>query len=189
MAPTSEPAPGSDEQNDASSGSSGVPNIWGSPSPSRLGGEHLHGVEADLGRLLDDRPRCFLALIPLRRCRAHHRRRELMDPVPDLDHVLGQFKRKRHSNSSFRGRRSAGEQLYADTYQPVSTSGCGVPHSTALPEWRCGTGQHQAAPAPKVEAWIAWIASSKSRRVSRRSPPRYAAAWSPSSRWPTSSCS
>src|SRR5258705_3348586 len=37
MAPTSEPAPGSDEQNDASSGSSGVPNICGSHSPSCSG--------------------------------------------------------------------------------------------------------------------------------------------------------
>src|SRR5882757_1184765 len=37
MAPTSEPAPGSDEQNDARSGSSGVPNICGSHSPSCSG--------------------------------------------------------------------------------------------------------------------------------------------------------
>src|SRR5690242_18636158 len=37
MAPTSDPAAGSEEQNDASSGSSGVPNICGSHSPSCSG--------------------------------------------------------------------------------------------------------------------------------------------------------
>src|SRR5215217_2768482 len=37
MAPTSEPAPGSDEQNDPSSGSSGVPNICGNHSPNCSG--------------------------------------------------------------------------------------------------------------------------------------------------------
>ena len=37
MAATSEPAPGSDEQNEASCGSSIVPNIWGSHSPNCSG--------------------------------------------------------------------------------------------------------------------------------------------------------
>ena len=72
--------------------------------PGRFGGlrgEQLHGVKADLGRLLDERPRRFLALIPLRGRGPHDVGGELVHPVPDLDHVLRQFKRKRHCHSSF----------------------------------------------------------------------------------------
>ena len=67
-----------------------------------LRGEQLHGVQAHLGRLLDDRPRRLLALVPLRRCRPHHLLSELVDPVPHLDDVLGRLERKRHGAGPFR---------------------------------------------------------------------------------------
>jgi hypothetical protein len=47
-------------------------------------GEEVEGVEADLGRLLDERPGKLLALVPLLRRRPHDRLREVVDPLLDL---------------------------------------------------------------------------------------------------------
>ena len=55
-------------------------------------GEQLHRVQADLGRLLDDRPRRLFAFVPFRRRRPDHVGGELVHPVPDVDEVRGQLK-------------------------------------------------------------------------------------------------
>ena len=52
--------------------------------------QEVEGVEADLGRLPDDRPGCFLALVPLLRSRAYNFGSEVMDPVAELDLILGE---------------------------------------------------------------------------------------------------
>ena len=52
------------------------------------------GVQADLGRLLDDRPRRLLALVPLRGRRPDDVRSEVVHPVPDLDDVVGAARAK-----------------------------------------------------------------------------------------------
>ena len=63
----------------------------GKPSPvssSGLGGDEVHRVEPDLGRLLDDRPRELLLLVPLGRRRPDHVRGERVHPAPQVEVVL-----------------------------------------------------------------------------------------------------
>ena len=48
----------------------------------------LEAVEADLGRLLDDRPRGLLALVPLGGGRAHRPLGEAVHPVADVLLIL-----------------------------------------------------------------------------------------------------
>ena len=97
--------------------------------PARLGGlrrEQFHRVQADLGGLLDDRPRRLLALVPFRRRGSDDLLSEVVNPVTDLDDVLGQLERKRHATGPFGGivpriggrtgwrpRHPIGERLYA----------------------------------------------------------------------------
>ena len=74
--------------------------------PARVGpelGQRLEAVEADLGRLLDDRPGRLLALVPLRGRRAHHALGEAVDPVADVALVVRELERE--------GRRVALAQL------------------------------------------------------------------------------
>ncbi len=56
--------------------------------------QRLEAVEADLRRLLDDRPRRLLALVPLGGGRAHDALGEAVDPVADVALVVGQLHRE-----------------------------------------------------------------------------------------------
>ena len=58
-------------------------------------GEPLVAVEPDLRRLLDDRPRRLLALVPLVRRRPHDIRGEPVHPVADVLLVLAELQRER----------------------------------------------------------------------------------------------
>ena len=51
-------------------------------------GDEVEAVEADLGGLLDDRPRELLALVPLVAGRADDGLGEVVDPLLDLQLVL-----------------------------------------------------------------------------------------------------
>ena len=51
-------------------------------------GHEVHAVEADLGGLLDDRPRELLALVPLVAGRANDGLGEVVDPLLDLQLIL-----------------------------------------------------------------------------------------------------
>ncbi len=55
-----------------------------------LAAEEVERVQADLGRLGQDRPGRLLALVPLRGGRAHHVAGELVHPVAHGPHVVGQ---------------------------------------------------------------------------------------------------
>ena len=57
-------------------------------------GERLEAVEADLRRLLDDRPRRLLALVPLGGGRADDVLGEAVDPVADVLLVLAELERE-----------------------------------------------------------------------------------------------
>ena len=57
--------------------------------------ERLEAVEADLRRLLDQRPRRLLALVPLGRRRADDVRREAVDPLAHVELVLTELQRER----------------------------------------------------------------------------------------------
>ena len=135
MAPTSEPASGSEEQNAPSFGIAGgaehvgqePADLFGSPvarqrrrrepgahdrqrdagvtpehllergqhaQPARFGRllrEEVGGVEADLGGLLDHRPRSFLAFVPFGGGRSDDLGRELVHPIADFDHVVAEL--------------------------------------------------------------------------------------------------
>ena len=69
----------------------------------RVGAE-LHRVEADLGRLLDDRPRRLLPLVPLVGGGADDVLGEVVDPLLDLELVLVEVEREvGHGGISFEG--------------------------------------------------------------------------------------
>jgi hypothetical protein len=57
--------------------------------------QRIEPVEADLGRLSDDRPRRLLALVPFVGGRAHDAFGEAVDPVADVFLVLGERQRER----------------------------------------------------------------------------------------------
>lgn len=57
-------------------------------------GVEVEGVDADLGRLLDDGPGRFLTLVPLRSRRTDHIRGEAVKPVTDLLLVVVEFERE-----------------------------------------------------------------------------------------------
>jgi hypothetical protein len=52
-------------------------------------------VKTDLGGLLQDRPRGFLPLVPLRGGRPDHRLGEPVHPLPHLNQVIPEFERER----------------------------------------------------------------------------------------------
>ena len=54
-------------------------------------GHEVHPVEADLGGLLDDRPRGLLALVPLLAGGAEDGVGELVDPALELHLVVGEL--------------------------------------------------------------------------------------------------
>ena len=68
-------------------------------------GHEVHPVEADLGGLLDDRPRRLLALVPLLPGGADDGVGELVDPVAQLLLVVGQLE-----GELSHGRTSSGER-------------------------------------------------------------------------------
>src|SRR5690242_1099266 len=107
MLPTSEPASGSVLQNAATFGSSASPKHCGTEdghgdpgvAPEQLlvrqrqgepagvtpaVGEELEAVQADLGGLLDQRPRGLLPGVPLGRGRSYRLRREAVYPVAQV---------------------------------------------------------------------------------------------------------
>ena len=62
-----------------------------------LGGQEVERVEADLGGLLEHRPRELLALVPLGGGRPDHVGGEVVQPVPELDVVLVQLEGRSHA--------------------------------------------------------------------------------------------
>jgi len=146
-----------------------------------LGGEQLHGVQPDLRRLLDDRPR--------RPSRSSHsaaaaglRPWRTRGPSPNLDDVLGQLERKRHGAGSFRAfgcdrgvaqvwlrepsTPDFSERMYA-AVSAAATPTCGQPspagqfrragggRSVNLPprESLSGTGEQRGGPRSRHLAW------------------------------------
>jgi hypothetical protein len=69
-------------------------------------GDELPGVEADLGRLLDDGPGRLFALVPLGRSRAQDLLGEVVDPLLDLELILVELQAElgHRSTSGVRGR-------------------------------------------------------------------------------------
>ena len=57
-------------------------------------GHEVERVEPDVGGLLDDRPRRLLPLVPLVGRGAHHRLREIVHPLLDLELVLVEIERE-----------------------------------------------------------------------------------------------
>ena len=76
----------------------------GQREPGRVGpavGEELEAVEADLGGLLDDRPRRLLALVPLGGGRAHDLFGEAVHPVAQVPLFLVQVERELSHDQAF----------------------------------------------------------------------------------------
>ena len=72
-------------------------------------GDELQRVEADLGGLLDDRPRRLFPLVPLGRGGPDHVGGEVVDPLLDLQLVFVEIEREGRHGSS--GRRCAVDKI------------------------------------------------------------------------------
>ena len=122
-------------------------------SPKHVG-EEVPRVEADLGGLLDDRPRRLLPLVPLGRGGADHVGGEVVDPLLDLQLVFVELERERRHGSS--GQTVCRQQ---DRYgsAPVKAS---IPHYRRPRSHRMSNAQPVASArgrSPSIRA--SWTAS------------------------------
>ena len=86
-------------------------------------GDEVEGVQPDPGRLLDDRPRRLLALVPLVPGRADHRLGEVVDPLLDLQLVLVEVQGEIGHGALLR---SGPEGPVALDWRSVAATGCPV---------------------------------------------------------------